>query len=1162
MLRWPPTPVGARGSRPHRPIPLVEEIVRPGGFALLATRRLLADRTVAVLAGLLLAAAVALPATGTLYAERATLAGLRSSFVAAAPADTSVRVAIDAPVEEVARVDSAVSSEIGAAIAPTTVPVPDASGPPAGVERVIRSNGLVLDGAPAGDLAVVSSFDHVADHASLAEGAWARPGKAPVEATLSVGAATALGLRVGDVVTLHDPRDTRQSVTLRLVGTWLPDATDPFWEADPLDLAGSQTVRLTTRGPFVVARDDLTAALPGAGVHAEWRGFPDAAVLTPEVSDALRANLVLLPGRVRSVVDADRAVTVTTGLPALLLRLSQAGLVARQTILLLVTELVVLAVYALVLVGGVVAARRRREDALLRERGGTSAGLAGTMLLEGLILGVPALVAAIAIAGAGAGWLVGATVGAAPGMPSGVDGTTVAIAILAAVAGAAALTAPSVRPASSLVSLRTALGRRVGRTFGSRLGLDIALLVLGIIAIWQLRSYGTSIVSGGPAATGSAGGSPGDAGRSVDLVLVLAPALGLVAGAAVVIRLVPRIAEVAERGLGGLRGLVLSLGGREVARRPQRSTRIALLVVFAAALGTLAATHAATWAQSQRDQAAYTVPSDVRVGAGPAAALPGWLAGPAYRAVPGVSAATPVLVRGVDSGPAAGAQLLAVDAVTADALAGRAGTPASLAALRPDLAQLSSAMPADGGIAIPDGTRSVSVTIDAALEARSPDAAAGTPGPALPGVDVRLVVRDADGRISRIEAGRAGPSGSTTLEVPLARSLASAGGQGSGGASPAAPVAPDPGLRLIGLEVAIPTPSDVVAVGRADLVSVRTTGTDPGAGATWTDLAVAPAASGWTWTRVEDARATAYAPPTAAWGRLLLGAGPGPGGPAGTSSLPTRFELAPAASTPAPVPVLVNDAFLAATGAAIGDTLDGGMVGDGVRLRIVAVSDLFPPLDPTRPFMVVDRPWFELARWASGGTPVDPDEWWLTTDGASSVSTAALAGTLEADPFQARSVEARAAVSAALAGDPISLGSIGALALGAFAALVFSTLGYIVHAAISTREVVGELALLRALGTSGRQVLGWLWVAHASLLAFSLAAGAALGLLLAWLIVPTATVTAAGRAPVPSPAIVVPVEFVVGLVVAAVALLAIALAIVARQVGRLDLATTLRDGGG
>jgi hypothetical protein len=688
-----------------------------------------------------------------------------------------------------------------------------------------------------------------------------------------------------------------------------------------------------------------------------------------------------------------------------------------------------------------------------------------------------------------------------------------------------------VRPASSLVSLRTALGRRVGRTFGSRLGLDIALLVLGIIAIWQLRSYGTSIVSGGPAATGSAGGSPGDAGRSVDLVLVLAPALGLVAGAAVVIRLVPRIAEVAERGLGGLRGLVLSLGGREVARRPQRSTRIALLVVFAAALGTLAATHAATWAQSQRDQAAYTVPSDVRVGAGPAAALPGWLAGPAYRAVPGVSAATPVLVRGVDSGPAAGAQL-------------------------------SSAMPADGGIAIPDGTRSVSVTIDAALEARSPDAAAGTPGPALPGVDVRLVVRDADGRISRIEAGRAGPSGSTTLEVPLARSLASAGGQGSGGASPAAPVAPDPGLRLIGLEVAIPTPSDVVAVGRADLVSVRTTGTDPGAGATWTDLAVAPAASGWTWTRVEDARATAYAPPTAAWGRLLLGAGPGPGGPAGTSSLPTRFELAPAASTPATVPVLVNDAFLAATGAAIGDTLDGGMVGDGVRLRIVAVSDLFPPLDPTRPFMVVDRPWFELARWASGGTPVDPDEWWLTTDGASSVSTAALAGTLEADPFQARSVEARAVVSAALAGDPISLGSIGALALGAFAALVFSTLGYIVHAAISTREVVGELALLRALGTSGRQVLGWLWVAHASLLAFSLAAGAALGLLLAWLIVPTATVTAAGRAPVPSPAIVVPVEFVVGLVVAAVALLAIALAIVARQVGRLDLATTLRDGGG
>ena len=912
-----PGRVGDRGSRSPRRVQSVEEIVRPGGLALLATRRLRADRTVAVLAGLLLVAAAALPATGALYADRAALAGLRSSFGAAAPADRSVRVAIDAPVEEVVDVDPAISTEVGAT-----------AGTPA--IRVIRSNGLVVDGTPARTLAVVGSFDDIAAHATLVDGAWARPGQSPADATLSVGAATALGLRVGDLVTLRDPIDGRRSVALRLAGTWRPDPSDPYWEADPLDLTGSQTVRLTTQGPFVMAHDDLVAALPGSSVHAEWRGFPAAAELTPEASDSIRVNIERLPGRVQAAVRPDRAVTVTTGLPVLLARLAQAGLVGRQTILLLVGQLVVLAVYALVLVGGVVAARRRQEDALLRERGGTGGHLARTALIEGLILGVPAAIAAIAIAGSGAGWLVGVTVGAAPGMPTGVDLTTVGIAVLAAIVGAAALTAPSMRPGSSLHTLRTAIGRRVGRTFGQRLGLDTILIVLGVIAIWQLRSYGTSLAAGAGVAGGAsaAGGATAGTGRSVDLVLVLAPALGLVAGAAVVIRLVPRIAEIAERGLGGLRGLILPLGGREIARRPQRSTRIALLVVLAAALGTLAATHAATWTQSQDDQAAYAVPSDVRVLAGPVAALPGWLAAPAYRAVLGVSGATPVLVRGVDAGPAAGAQLLAVDAAAADALAAGPGAPASLAARRRDLALLSAAMPGDGGIAIPDGTRRLAVTVDAGLRAGGPEPGAGPNDVALPGVDVRLVLRDASGRISRVEAGRAAPSGSTTLEVPLARRLAGTGGPGTSPtsqASAATPLAPDPGLRLIGVEVAVPTPADAVAVGRIDLEAVRATSTDAaaadtgttptGSTDTWADLAVAPAASGWTWTRLEDARASPYQPPPASWGRLFIGASPGPDGPAGTSRLPTRFELAPAPSTSVPVPAMVNDAFLDATGA-------------------------------------------------------------------------------------------------------------------------------------------------------------------------------------------------------------------------------------------------------
>ena len=122
----------------------------------------------------------------------------------------------------------------------------------------------------------------------------------------------------------------------------------------------------------------------------------------------------------------------------------------------------------------------------------------------------------------------------------------------------------------------------------------------------------------------------------MDPLLVAAPAIGLVGGAVLAIRIVPRLAELAERGLARTRGLIASLGSRQVARRPLRYTRAALLLILAAALGTFASAHAATWTQSQADQAAWTAGSDVRMSPGPASDIPAWALGGALRSIPGV----------------------------------------------------------------------------------------------------------------------------------------------------------------------------------------------------------------------------------------------------------------------------------------------------------------------------------------------------------------------------------------------------------------------------------------------------------------------------------------------------------------------------------------------
>ena len=145
------------------------------------------------------------------------------------------------------------------------------------------------------------------------------------------------------------------------------------------------------------------------------------------------------------------------------------------------------------------------------------------------------------------------------------------------------------------------MARGQTRSVGQRLGLDIALLIVAAIGLFQLRQYG------GPL-TASVKGTIG-----VDPLLIATPAIGLLAGAIVALRLIPLAARALERGTLRGRGLVPSLSARQVARRPLRYTRAALLLTLAMSMGVFAVSYAATWTTSQDDQARYQVGADIRV---------------------------------------------------------------------------------------------------------------------------------------------------------------------------------------------------------------------------------------------------------------------------------------------------------------------------------------------------------------------------------------------------------------------------------------------------------------------------------------------------------------------------------------------------------------------
>ena len=465
---------------------------------------------------------------------------------------------------------------------------------------------------------------------------------------------------------------------------------------------------------------------------------------------------------------------------------------------------------------------------------------------------------------------------------------------------------------------------------------------LAVIALVQLRLYGAPI-------TRTARGALG-----VDPLLVAAPAIGLLAGRRP--RGAPRPAAGRARGARPVRGrrLVPALAGRQVARRPLRYTRAALLLILAAALGTFASAHAATWTRSQGDQASYAAGADVRLTPDPQGAVPPWGLGDALRAVPGVTAATPVEDGSIQLGTTLrDGELLGIDgAAMADIVRlrddeqGRRRSPRC--ARSGDAAASRARDPDPGGDAPALAGRGLGVRADRGLRA-------------VPRRRDRPRLRAARARRGRPDRAPPGRHRRRSARTACASWSPLAGPDGAGLALPA---------TIVGIQL------DVTPGGNLEVAESGTV-----------DVAVA---------RGEPRRRRATP------GRRSRSRAAGPviaqGGSSRRSTrrrpLPERVEhrrpvrhgerTLPAAArrraTPAPAAILVNDAFLDRTGAAVGDTLQASVFGVPLDVGILGHDRRLP--DP-RPGQAVRargraRRWASL-RLAAQVASAETAEWWLAT---------------------------------------------------------------------------------------------------------------------------------------------------------------------------------------
>jgi hypothetical protein len=1098
----------------------------------LVQRRMGADRTIVAMAFLVITVAVTVLVAATAFPAVASRQGAVRALQAADRLASSISLTVDVPPAGVGTADQRVRSVFAEALGALSGTVV-ASG---------RSESYGLAGAT-GDYPPLTKFaflDGLATHATLISGAWpvdGGPGRT-LQVVVTEAAATQLAVAAGTTLSLVSRIEPARHISVLVVGiVALPDRSDPVWGADPLLLDGIRAEGpFTTIGPLFTGRDGMLAQTVVASATMTWTAIPLFERLAPAAMSGLSASVASIPGRMTAALGHEQSIAVRTDLPALLAGVGDGLAQAGTSSAVAAGQLLVLAGYALLFVAALVVERRRASWRLLVARGATGGDAVFLALVEAVALAIPAMViglpagAGVALLAAGGGSASGATVTAIADL-AGILALVAAGTAVVAVAGFVAPVLVSVGPISRL---RRTVARRRTSARVSRSGADLALLAVAVLGLRQL---------GAAPSAGSLGLSPLD---------VAAPAIALIAGAILSVRLTPLVARGVAALLRRSRSPAGGLAGNSIERRSGAHARPVLLLVAAAGIAVFCVQFARAWDASQRDQIAFAVAADI-AGAvpGTAGAVAAWPSRGTYLAIPGVTGAAPVIRDTIDAGPSLHAgHLLAVPAGVA--LPQRAVADDAAARLLADnVAALAAARPSLPLLALPSGTTRVRVTVFTGLvPADGTGGSAGTQAGG-PGLAVALVVQEADGTLSRIgpeaaEVHQARRGSSSTLIVTL---RAASGGAAAGPADP---------VRVVAVEI------DVTPAGGAPLTgNVSLTGIDATADATgdasWSATDLASVIGAWGVTRTsfgvqaEPLESVAGVPGS---GQI---ASSRPVSRPGVTTLAFRPNDLAGLGRKA-IAAIADGALLEAGSASVGDTLTVRMgLTDTRRLQAGMTASTFPGLDGSG-FAVVDLGTWQLVGYGQSGAVPPPTGWRLTTDAATDAATdeaAVLA--LETGTYRLVDVRSRAAETRARLADPIAMSILGTLAIVAVAALVFAILGVLAASWAAGRVRRGEVATLLALGLERRGLLILVLLEEAFPLAAGLAGGVALGASLGIAVLPAMIRAPGGAAPIPAPVATVPWDLVGALAVAGVLLVAAASLARTRAFGTMDLADTIRN---
>lgn len=469
----------------------------------------------------------------------------------------------------------------------------------------------------------------------------------PIQVMVTKEMAKDWNMKVGEPVVVATLGDNNNVVTGVISGIFEPiNSNDPFWNG--LSFAVDRSETLPTVYPILTTSESFFAAFSGfdgVGVTQTWIYYTDLTKITTSNMEDIDNWVISFRSYMTSAVqDIPGVANVATqgSLDQIIQGVQQQLSLIALPLYVIAAQIVGLALLFVAAMAGLLIEHQSQEIATLKSRGTSGVQLLGIFGTQSALLGLLAAIAGPFLAAGLALALIryflpgatssGAQVGAAYFAKVSSPTLVIAPAIIGAVLGVAVVTFSALQAARlDVLAFRREMGRPSRKPFWRRMYLDVGLALLCIIGYLELGQFGGTQTR---VQLGSQGNSP---------LLLITPALLLLSGGLLLLRLIPLAASLGARIASRGRGLTSMLAFAQIERTPGRYSRMTLLLVLAVGLGLFALTFDASLKQNVHDRAAYAAGADLRMMVNPqisAKRTDGYVSH--LEGLPGVEHATPL----------------------------------------------------------------------------------------------------------------------------------------------------------------------------------------------------------------------------------------------------------------------------------------------------------------------------------------------------------------------------------------------------------------------------------------------------------------------------------------------------------------------------------------